>query len=374
MATGSSNERPGGAAGPLPRGLRRDVLRYGVATALGGIALVVGHELPTLASLKVSFITSYTLLIGLSAWFGGLGPGLLCTVLCGLGVAEWLEPVQSLAIQAPEEIAGTVMFGVVGMGLSLICEQFHRAQRAERAARGAAERAAALERAAKEMRDEMMAMVAHDLRTPLNAIDLGVAAIDRAAGQDPAGDAVRRRVATLHRIVGRMSIMVHDLVDTASLDAGKLTVDATSQPCDALLGETIALFGVEAEARDVRIATDVRAGAQRVLADHDRVLQVLSNLTQNALKFTPRGGSITLGAERVDGQIRFAVHDTGCGLGAEELSHLFERFFRAPRALGGGTGLGLFISKAIVEAHGGTMHAESTEGRGSTFSFTLPAA
>ncbi len=263
---------------------------------------------------------------------------------------------------------------MVGVGLSLLAEQLHRSRRAERVAREAAERVAELERAAREMRDEMMAMVAHDLRTPLSVIGMGVAAIDRAAPPDPNGEALRKRAETLLRTVRQMSVMVSDLVDTAALDAGKLSVTPRPEPSKALLGETVSLFLIEAEQRSVRLSAEAYDGALWVLADHDRVLRVLSNLTSNALKFTPRGGSITLGAEPADGFVRFTVHDTGRGMGEAERSQVFERFYRAPTSEGGGTGLGLHIAKAIVEAHGGTIRVESAEARGSTFSFTLPAA
>src|SRR5262249_52781604 len=149
----------------------------------------------------------------------------------------WLEPAQSLSISAPEEIVGVFTFGVVGVGLSLIAEHLHRSRRAEYAARLKAERAAELERAAREMHDAMVAMVAHDLRSPLSAIGLGIAAIDRTAPPNPAGTALHHRAATLHRIVTRMSFMLGDLVDSAALDAGRLSVTPKPEPCEALLDE-----------------------------------------------------------------------------------------------------------------------------------------
>jgi signal transduction histidine kinase len=349
-------------------------LRYGLSIALGVGALVLSQILPTIGVLKVSFVAFFTLLIGLSAWFGGLGPGLICTALCALGVADWLEPPRSLAIEAPEEVVGTIIFVIVGIGLSSLAEQLHRARRAERGAREAAERAAALERAAREMRDEMMAMVAHDLRTPLSAIRLSVAALDRRTQTSAGVDAWHERADALLRMVRRMNVMLNDLVDTAALDAGKLLVSPAPEPCAALLGETVSLFLPEAEQRAVRLAAEASGGSLQVLADHDRVLRVLENLTSNALKFTPKGGSITLAVEPAEGCVRFVVHDTGRGMNEAERSHVFERFARAPREQGGGTGLGLHIAKAIVEAHGGTMRVESAEARGSTFSFTLPSA
>jgi signal transduction histidine kinase len=349
-------------------------VRYGVALALGALALVMSFAVPTVGVMKVSFITSFTLLVGLAAWFGGAGPGLVCTVLCTLGVVIWLEPPQSLAIGASEEIVGAVMFGVVGVGLSLIAGNLHRSLRAEHAARQKAERAVELERAAREMRDEMMAMVAHDLRSPLSAIGLGITAIGRTAPRDPMGNALHGRVAALHRIVTRMSIMVGDLVDWTALDAGRLSVTLNPEPCEALLDESMSLFLPEAEVRGVRLAKEAPAAALLVRADHNRVLQVLSNLTSNALKFTPKGGEVTLGAQPVDGFVRFTVHDTGSGFRDAELAHLFERWYRAPGQQVVGSGLGLHIAKVIVEAHGGEIRAESKKDLGSTFSFTLPAA
>jgi signal transduction histidine kinase len=118
----------------------------------------------------------------------------------------------------------------------------------------------------------------------------------------------------------------------------------------------------------------VAPGLPRVSADRERILQVLSNLIGNAIKFTPLQGTITLRARQVDGKVRISVKDTGPGISEEAVPHLFERFWRATSALERGTGLGLSIAKSIVEAHGGTLWVETREGAGSTFFFTLPVA
>ena len=126
-------------------------------------------------------------------------------------------------------------------------------------------------------------------------------------------------------------------------------------------------------AKSLRVHNDIPEGALSASCDHDRMIQVLSNVVGNAIKFTPDGGAIHVGATRDGDRIRFSVADNGPGIPADELPHVFDRYFQARRKNRDGIGLGLSIAKGIVDAHGGRIWVESEEGRGSTFFFTVPA-
>jgi histidine kinase len=148
----------------------------------------------------------------------------------------------------------------------------------------------------------------------------------------------------------------------------------------ASLVQTVAKrLAPQAESKRLSLDLELAPDLPRVLADEDRAVQVLTNLTGNALQYTPEGGRVTITARRVDREVQISVRDTGIGIPAEHLPHIFDRFYRADksrsRRLGGGSGIGLTIARALVEAHGGRLWAESAgEGQGSTFTFTLPIA
>ena len=161
-------------------------------------------------------------------------------------------------------------------------------------------------------------------------------------------------------------------MDTSVLDLGGISVTRAIEDARAMVLETVETFEPEAFAKEIHLGRDVPVDPVEVFVDRGRVLRVLSNLTSNALKFTPPGGHITLCVERRDQKIRFCVSDTGCGISAADLRRVFDRFHHAPGNAGGGTGLGLYVARAIVEAHGGTIRAESAPGVGTTFWFTLP--
>lgn len=222
------------------------------------------------------------------------------------------------------------------------------------------------------LRQEMMAVVAHDLRNPLNALLLRALALERRAGTS--GDAVVETDARALRKDARlMASLLKDLMDLSSIEAGRLSLERRPQPARRLLAEALEQLEPLAQARGV--ALEVRPAREdfRVMCDRARVLQVLSNLVGNALKFTPAGGRVELGLERRGAEALFSVRDTGVGMSPEQLPHVFERYWRAEQAMKtAGLGLGLAIVKGIVEAHEGTVWVESQLGHGSTFCFTLP--
>jgi PAS domain S-box-containing protein len=227
-------------------------------------------------------------------------------------------------------------------------------------------------REALRARDSILGVVSHDLRNPLTAILLNV---DAALATGGLPSTVREAMEGVVRGAQAMDRMIQDLLDVARIEAGQLRIDPwPSAPVD-LVAEAIALMEPLADERGIRLAAAVVEACPVVRADRDRVLQVFSNLVGNALKFTPAGGTVTVGAApEGEAAVRFSVRDTGPGIAAEDVERLWEPFWQAEGpARRAGAGLGLPIARGIVEAHGGTVGVESQLGVGTMFWFTLGA-
>jgi signal transduction histidine kinase len=217
-------------------------------------------------------------------------------------------------------------------------------------------------------RDEVMGVVAHDLRNPLGAITLKAALLQEETDLEK----VRQQAASIGNVALRMEYLIKGLLDVTTMEAGKFTVHPTPCAVHDLLREIEAMFDPLAAAKQIGLQRAEGETGLVVRAERERVLQVLSNLVGNALKFTPRGGHVTLSVERHGAMARFAVLDTGPGISRESLAHIFDRFWKKETPGAKGTGLGLFIARGIVEAHGGQIWVNSDLGHGATFYFTLP--
>jgi PAS domain S-box-containing protein len=236
----------------------------------------------------------------------------------------------------------------------------------ERGARAAAE-------AAARARDEMLGVVSHDLRNPLAAIGLCASALSQSI--DSSAETVQRMLASIKHSADSTDRLIEDLLDVSSIEAGHLALAPRAESPRDLLAQATDLFVAVAGERGVVLETQAAPDLPAVRADAERVVQGLANLLTNSLKFTAPGGHITLRAQADPSGVRFAVEDTGVGIAAEDLPHVFERFWQKHQ--GGserGTGLGLAIVRGIVDAHGGQVDVESTPGKGSRFSFTLPVS
>jgi PAS domain S-box-containing protein len=225
---------------------------------------------------------------------------------------------------------------------------------------------------ATRARDDVLAVVAHDLRNPLNTVTMAVSMMLETTPVERVQE--RRQVEIVRRAADRMNRMIQDLLDVKRMESGRLTTDLKPEDPAFLINDTIDMLRPLAAGSTIRLETDIEQNLPLVLADAARVQQVLSNLVGNAVKFTPRDGLITVCAERHDAEVRFAVIDTGPGIPAEQLPHIFGRFWQAKTSDRRGIGLGLAIAKGIVEGHNGRIWVESHVGLGSTFYFTLPAA
>jgi signal transduction histidine kinase len=240
-----------------------------------------------------------------------------------------------------------------------------------RAIRLARKRAAA-ERAAR-VREEILAVVAHDLRNPLNTLHMGCSLLldVTTTAEQPVE---RKQLKMMHRAGQRMKRLIQDLLDARRIDGGRLAVQVQPDAMTAILDDAVELLRPLADAEGIQLVHERGDESPTVLVDPARIHQVLSNLVGNAIKFTPRGGRITLRAHCAGREVRVAVIDTGPGIAAEQVPRIFRRLWQGQRTDTRGIGLGLAIAKGIVEAHGGRIWVETRLGEGSEFCFTVPLA
>ena len=221
---------------------------------------------------------------------------------------------------------------------------------------------------ATRLRDDVLGVVSHDLRNPLTSI---VLAADQIA-TEPREDRRKKLAGVIRRSAERALRLIEDLLDVARMRAGQIAVLHTALPARDLLIDAFELHHALAEEKRLHLELGCDRDLPQVCGDRDRLLQVLSNVIGNAIKFTPAGGRIVVSATRAGPVVRFAVQDTGPGVAAEAMPRLFDAFWQVSSTGRSGAGLGLAIAKGIVEAHGGQIWVESDGRHGSTFVFTLP--
>ena len=225
----------------------------------------------------------------------------------------------------------------------------------------------------QQSQEDLLRIVSHDLRTPLAVIHGHMELLEEALSTRGLNGEITLSTSTIDRNVQRMNAMIQDLVDMARLEGRQLTLQVDAVVLQAYLPDLLARL------RDIlpvhRISLDIPPDLPPVRADYSRLERILLNLLTNAFKYSAAETPVRLHIARDDKEIVIRVSDQGTGIAAEDLPHLFERFFRAEGARQAeGIGLGLYITKLLVEAHDGRIWVESAPGKGSTFSFTLPVA
>ena len=251
------------------------------------------------------------------------------------------------------------------------------------------ERALALEQQARTQaeratraRDEVMAIVVHDLRNPMNTILTSATIIgDTLEKQAERGaDGSRLTVAphlnecveVIQISIKTMDRLICDLLDVARIEAGSFSIQRSHVDIGTLLEENLKLCDSQARAKKIKVSSEIPYGLPPVSGDRNRLDQVLSNLFGNAFKFTPEGGQVVVRVRKVDASVQITVEDSGPGIPAADLPHIFDRYWRGDRASRDGAGLGLAICKGIVDAHGGSIWVDSVLGCGTTIRFTVP--
>lgn len=246
--------------------------------------------------------------------------------------------------------------------LGLLLSSFEELIRTNEALQQSKARAEAATRA----RDEVLATVSHDLKNPVGTIYTSASLL---LEMPLPAEARQRQIEIIRRTAERMDRLIMDLLDVSRMEAGRFSIQPQPEQLLSIVAEARELLAPIAAARSISLEADLPDHDAILRADRGRVLQVLSNLIGNAVKFTTEGGTVTITARAESAAVRVSVADTGAGIPEEHLPHIFDRFWHSGSA--GGSGLGLAIAKGIVEAHGGSIWVESS-GSGTCFHFTLP--
>lgn len=340
-----------------PRRFQSLASRYLLAIVITAAAALIQYALSQYLppSINLFFYPA----VVLSAWVGGFGPGALsATLAVPLTAYLCLEPIHSFRVESTRDTLDLGIFGIVALGLAYLTARTREATRRATAAQQKAE-------AVSRSKDQVLAIVSHDLRNPLHTIGL-TADLIKLQGTP----AEREHAARIRRSADRATHLVADLLDAAKIESGSLRLDVSRTQVDSLLQEAVSQFVPIAEARRVRL--DVSIGARSWIdCDRERFLQVLSNLLANAVQYVAPQGDVHVSLDEHDHAVRLVVSDTGPGMTPGQLAHAFEPYWQG-RTDVPGAGLGMFIARELVRAHGGQLDIVSDEKRGTTVTVLLP--
>ena len=342
--------------------------RYGLAAFAVGVAALATHLLAGIGDAGLTPLFFAAVL--LSAWYGGLGPGLLCTLLSGAATAFLLVQPHTISRQGVQDhVLRLIVFTTVALLTSSLHGAMKRAAEASRRAREAAE-------SANAAKSRFLAMVSHELRTPLSPVLMVAEMLE----QDPSlPPAIRKDIQTIRRNVDLEIRLIEDLVDLTRISVDKLQLRQERLDPHEPLKAAIEVCRGDLRDKGLELTVGLAAEACTVEGDPVRLQQVFWNLLRNAIKFTPAGGTIRITTRLVANQrMSIEISDTGIGIDPSHLSRIFEAFEQGGTDIQtrfGGLGLGLAICQGIMEAHHGSINAASGgKGMGATFTLTLPVS
>ncbi len=293
-------------------------------------------------------------------------------------LATEMHAVPICAVVAPlmtrESVLGALSFISYGSRKSYVSEDVALASDVARRSALALENARLYQEAqrATQARDDVLALVSHDLRSPLGTVQMSASFLLELLEEPGSTPPFQQQLKIIQRAVTRADRLIGDLLDVSRIDSGSLEVEHEPLEASQLLVETVEEHRPIAQEKNITLTTEWIGPPTIISGDRDRISQMFSNLIGNALKFTPVEGVVSVTGSSGANFVTFAVTDSGPGIPPDHLPHLFNRFWQANRASRSGAGLGLSIAKGIVEAHNGTLLAESDEGKGARFTFTIP--
>lgn len=340
--------------------MHRKLIPYLIA--VGVVAAAVGVALLFVTALHRRFDSILTVAVLLSAWIGGLGPGILASLLCVLAINYFFQdPPLQLAVASVSDAVQLIVFMIAAVLLSGLTRSRERVR----------QEAAELLR----LKNDFVNMVSHELRTPLAASKGAVDLLWERAGDFSPRE--RRFLQTLRRSTDRLSRLVNDLLDLARLEAGRIELELSAEDPRRVVRSAIHSVQHLLRAKKQHIRVDADPQLPAVLVDPRRLEQVLVNLLSNASKYTPDRGDVRVEIRDRQLSVDIAVVDSGPGLSDQDQRRIFEKFFRAGDAASQreqpGTGLGLAIALSLVELQKGQLTVHSEPPNGSTFRVSLPA-
>lgn len=345
--------------------------RYLAAVAAVAVALLLRMLLEPVIGSGAHFVLAFAAVLVVSL-FVGVGPGAL-TLALSLPFTAYLAIRAGTSVS--QALIQALLYAVDGLIILYVASVVTKKRRSlDDANRELRRLTEALHRAVAD-RNDVLRIVAHDLRNPLSTIMMEAHILEAPGLVTVPRDVPAAQV--IMRSVTRMNQLIQDLLDVALVEAGELRVEQARHSAATVAREAVDSQATIAADSKIEIRLEIDPNVRDVWCDcdHKRLLQVFENLIGNAIKFTEAGGRITVRAVSQEHDVLFSVADTGSGIEAESLPHVFDRFWQAAtHARHMGAGLGLPVAKGIVEAHGGRMWVESVPGRGSTFYFTIPAS
>jgi len=390
-----------------------------LAVSLGIFYLLMNPAMPELGLMSL-FLLATALVSGLAGFLAfrlgwmNYSPSLRWNLLAGYAIASvltffnvWLTARLMFASQ--HDLLLAVVLLIFAAGMAMLLGYFYssalagRISRVDRAARQLAggdlsarvpvngtdevadlaasfnqmaeqlQAAAEKQKEIERLRSDLIAWVGHDLQTPLASMRAVLEALADGMVDDP--QTAQRYLKIARRDIRSLSMLIDDLFQMAQIDAGGLKLALASDSLGDLISDTLESFSELAQRQSVHLAGTVEPGLDPLRMDAARIGRVLNNLVGNALRYTPPGGRVEVSAQRAAGSVEVSVFDTGEGIRAEDLPHIFEQFYRGEKSRSratGGAGLGLAIARGIILAHGGEISVESSPSQGTRFIFTIP--